>query len=345
MGDFSVSSRMTAWRPWANPIPALEDYAEIINDITVNNPFELLNPPRYTERYRQSVNYTADTKKTGTITTWAQTPEALGSALDLFCTSNYETDMGGTADIATDEGHSVAFYCVDGSHHFTVIVYQTGISVSYSDEAILDVIDTWASEIEALRAGEIEYKTPGTYSWPVPGGVSSVDLIIVGAGGGGGGGHGRGGDLAGAGGSAGEIQTIAGVPVSGTVSITIGAGGPGGVGGYGQFEYANHPGTVGGNSSFGATVSDGGAPGINLTTPYSWAGTPGANGHGSVTLATAGARDPGSGVDPRFAGGPGGIGYGAAGGGGGCAFSANTSGGTGGTGAPGYIKISWSGYW
>lgn len=80
-----------------------------------------------------------------------------------------------------------------------------------------------------ISTGTIEFSTPGTYSWTVPTGVTSATVTVVGAGGGGGGstevGYGGGG---GGGGSGGLIEQSLALTAGETLSITVGAGGPGG---------------------------------------------------------------------------------------------------------------------
>ncbi|MFA5715937.1 MAG: type II secretion system protein, partial [Candidatus Paceibacterota bacterium] len=66
----------------------------------------------------------------------------------------------------------------------------------------------------------------GTTNWEVPAGVTEVEYLVVG-GGGGGGAHGT--NSAGGAGGGGGFLTASGFSVSGTISITVGTGGAGGL--------------------------------------------------------------------------------------------------------------------
>lgn len=170
-----------------------------------------------------------------------------------------------------------------------------------------DVIDTYTYN-----------SSPGTTTWTVPAGVTSVQYLVVA--GGGGGAASRGG-----GGGAGGFLTGTGFAVSGSVSITVGAGGAGGVGiGY------NTPSANGGNSIFGSVTAIGGGGGGTSGT----AGKTGGSGGGGAYGYTYGAGTAGQG----YSGGNyynSGNNYGAGGGGGAGAVGntgTSTGGGAGGVG-------------
>lgn len=165
------------------------------------------------------------------------------------------------------------------------------------------------------------YGTPGTYSWTVPNGVTSVAATIVGAGGGGGGQFfdGSVGSGGGGGGSGGYYANqIISVTPGQVISIVVGAGGNGS--GYNSVAR----GDSGGSSSFGATTATGGQGGTCAFYP------PGQGGVGGSPNGVAGAN----GGFGSFSGGAGGnniTGYGKGGNGGG-----NSAGGKG---ANGFVQV------
>ncbi len=94
----------------------------------------------------------------------------------------------------------------------------------------------------------LSFTTVGSYNWTPPAGVTTVDVLVVAGGGGGGA------DAAGGGGGGGVIYEQA-RPVSGTISLSVGAGGVGG---------RNSTSTVatsGENSTFGTLTAIGGGRG------------------------------------------------------------------------------------
>jgi len=92
------------------------------------------------------------------------------------------------------------------------------------------------------------FTSTGAFSYSVPTGVTSVDVLIVAGGGGGGQ------DVGGGGGAGGMVEAF-GYPVTpgGTVPGSVGAGGAG--------AGASANGTSGGNSTFGALTAFGGGGG------------------------------------------------------------------------------------
>jgi hypothetical protein len=145
-------------------------------------------------------------------------------------------------------------------------------------------------------------------NWIVPTDAWLVNLVLVGGGGGGAGGRTAGGG--GAGGSGGAVTTLNNIPVTAgsTISVVVGALGPGGA--------ADTNGTAGGTSSFaGVYTAAGGAGGTVRTT----AG-PGGNGAGGSGVAGFGAIG-GNGGNGIIANG---STFGAGGGGGCGAFNRDT---------------------
>ena len=110
-----------------------------------------------------------------------------------------------------------------------------------------------------------EITTTGSSTWSVPAGVTSVDLIVVGGGGGGGGGAWAGG------GGGGGVLFGANISVTGSVAISVGAGGTGGLN---NLDLDTNKGSNGGDTSFGTAVAKGGGGGGG----YAWQ-FPTANGY------------------------------------------------------------------
>lgn len=134
---------------------------------------------------------------------------------------------------------------------------------------------------------------PGSYTFTVPAGVTSLRVVVIGAGGGGGagsGGWGSGGGGACGGGVAGQVVSV--TPGQ-NFPVTVGYGGAGGngsgqctVSGYpwcGTF-YAGSNGSVGGSSSFGSLAAAGGSWGrtgfYNLFNNYTGGSGGGSGGGG-----------------------------------------------------------------
>jgi hypothetical protein len=174
----------------------------------------------------------------------------------------------------------------------------TGVSVSSGTTltattpsgtaGLADVVVTTAGG-SATGTGAYDYytiqsfTTVGTTNWPVPPGVTHVDYLVV-AGGGGGGRYG-------AGGGAGGFLTGTLTGLSGSQTVTVGKGGPGGTG-------TTIHGTNGDNSVFGTTTvitATGGGGGGGSTNAN---GIHGGSGGGSATgTGTAGTGIFGQGFD------------------------------------------------
>jgi uncharacterized repeat protein (TIGR02543 family) len=104
----------------------------------------------------------------------------------------------------------------------------------------------------------LSFTTVGDCNWNVPAGVTSADVLVVGGGGGGAGAYTPLlSDGAGAGGGGGAYLASS-YPVSGTIAITVGAGGAGGTAGNTR---ENRHGTRGGSSVFGSVTAGGGGGG------------------------------------------------------------------------------------
>lgn len=163
----------------------------------------------------------------------------------------------------------------------------------------------------------LKWTTVGSYTWTVPAGVTTADVLVVAGGGGGGA------DAAGGGGAGGLIYEQA-QAVSGTVSLTVGNGGVGG-----QIS-ASRVAANGENSVFGALIAVGGGKGGVYRGGSGGAG--GSGGGGGFDTGTAGAGTAGqgyAGADSGWAGWcacgiPGGAGGGGGGAGGTGTIGKNT---------------------
>ena len=158
-----------------------------------------------------------------------------------------------------------------------------------------------SSVTQVLPVGQQQYTTPGTFTFTVPNGITSISAICVGGGGGGAGTDVS--NLSGGGGGGGALayQTTIAVTPGETLSVTVGTGGVGGA--------PNVAGSAGGNSNIsrGATTlirANGGS-----------GGSVGATGGAGGTVVTGTGGSGGSGgtgvngtADPAFGGGGGGAG-------------------------------------
>jgi hypothetical protein len=121
------------------------------------------------------------------------------------------------------------------------------------------------NDTSRLAAGQIEFTTPGTYTWVAPR-ITKVSVVAVGAGGGGVQGGGSGDGYRGGGGGGGGLVWVNNVSVTAgtTYSVTVGAGGP-----------IDSPTINGGNSWFISNtyiVAAGGGAGQNAANPQAFAG-------------------------------------------------------------------------
>ncbi len=154
---------------------------------------------------------------------------------------------------------TTASQTIDGASSLNLILRYNFVSV-VSDGSNWNVI---GRQIASLQS--VTYLTPGSYSWAVPSGITSVNVTVVAGGGGGGGSGGY------------VTQTVS---VTGSVGITVGASGTGGL----HCSGSNCNGTAGSagtSSSFGAVTATGGgagAGGINGATVATLGGTGGSPG-------------------------------------------------------------------
>lgn len=261
----------------------------------------------------------------------------------------YDSERGTTFDAsATDpDGDTITYSVSSGSLPAGASLNAstgaiTGFSAVGTDTASTFTISAATASDTSTRTWTLNVKAPivssytstgsGTYS--VPSGITAVNVLVV-AGGGGGGGR------AGAGGGAGGLiyRPLFPVTPGGSVSYTVGGGGPGGGGPGGK-------GSNGSNSVFGTLTaqggggggdaSDGGTPDAPGQSEGRDGGSGGGHGYGqSVTPTGTGTQpqQPGDSGTYGF-GNPGGYGSGHPQSGGGSGPNYNTGGG-GGAGAAG----------
>ncbi len=184
----------------------------------------------------------------------------------------YWTGGGSTVYLKPQKGY------YDGIDTWTYYYEPNLVSTNIKNGVtILGVEGTYVGG--AATHGSQVYATPGTFTFTVPAGVTSINAIIIGAGGGGGSGEGRyDNDGAGAGGGSGGayIDTFAVTPGQ-VLSVVVGAGG------IASTTTSYGPGTSGGdggNSSVDGYVAYGGKGGLRANLcGYSGAGG-GAGGSG-----------------------------------------------------------------
>jgi hypothetical protein len=214
--------------------------------------------------------------------------------------------------------------------------------------------------------GEVEshtFSNPGSYTLTVPADKTSMRVTLQGAGGGGGGGGGvitNSGYVGGGGGSGGFISTvISGLAPGAQYTLTVGAGGIGGIERNTNTVVPNANGTAGGDTSISGLVTATGGGGGKSANVFDNAAMGGAGGSAGSPAGAAGdvanANYPngGSGASSRYgaggAGGPGGGSQptsdgaagavGAGGGGGGHNLGGSSPSHTGGRGGHGYAFI------
>ncbi len=217
---------------------------------------------------------------------------------------------------------------------------------------LLNAISTRALQINRFPIGRQTYASAGTYTFTVPAGVYRLFIKAVGPGGGGGGANGTGASGAG-GGSGAYAEGYLDVTPGQVITIIVGSGGTGGVGG-------SSPGAggTGGTTNIGGVIiilgGTGGSPsggGVAVTV--------GGGGAQPVTWTGAQIREPGKGagtgypVGSQYAGGLGASSRLGAqtqpnvGAGGivgldrGCGGNGSSANAAGGAGADGYVDISW----
>ena len=190
-----------------------------------------------------SLGSTADgVRATKTYTIEATDPESTSAVQYEISSGSLPTGMSLNQTTGVISGTADAVGS-DTTSNFTIRAYDSGSNVS-----------TRSFSITILAPVIQSFTSSGTFS--VPSGISTVDVLVVAGGGGTGNQHGGGG-------GAGGLIFRPGFPVTpgGTVSVTVGNGGPGSGPGTGQ------AGSTGQDSVFGTLTAKGGGAGGAGGTP------------------------------------------------------------------------------
>jgi hypothetical protein len=251
-------------------------------------------------------------------------------------------DINGVARL---KRYSNAPFACNASRDGAVALGENSLCLCYGGGSSWVSVTDRSQACSWIASGTVAYTTPGTYSWVVPTGVSTISGLTIG---GGGGASGGGGGNSGGGGGGGGLRysTSIAVTVGETVTIVVGSGGAGtavgsnggnggssqikrgatvlleayGGGGGGAGTGTRAAGTGGGGSTIAGNIGggNGGAGGVGTNNGE------GGGGGGAGGYSGAGGTGAGSGATAGTAGSGGGSG------GGGC--SSATCGGGGGTG-------------
>lgn len=195
-------------------------------------------------------------------------------------------------------GTSVAY---GGVYDVTVATAPSGQVCGVSNASGTNVFSNITNVSVACSASVLSYPTPGSYTWAVPNGVTSIQIVATGGGGGGGGAGG--GFIGGLGGNAGIVTTTISVNPGDTLNLFVGGGG--GAGGNGGSAYGGGAGGGGStnvnvNAATSSQVIAGGGGGgagannvscnggngnggnANCSRGAGWGGSGGANGIGGI---------------------------------------------------------------
>jgi hypothetical protein len=212
-----------------------------------------------------------------TIDIEATDPESAGNVTFEIITGSLPAGLSST----TVHEDGVSKFRITGTLSSDVASLTTSTFTVRAADAASNV-STREFSITEVPSGVESFTSTGTFS--VPSGITSVDVLVVGAGGGGG-------TANGGGGGAGGLIFVPGFPVTpgGTVSVTVGCGGSGSgttgsptTSAYPGRPASDHiPGTVGQDSVFGTlTAKGGGSGGGRYPAPQSGSGAGGPGGSG-----------------------------------------------------------------
>jgi hypothetical protein len=222
-----------------------------------------------------------------------------------------------TATVSTSSSGSITVTGLTPSSTYTFKVYGTNSNGKTADSAA-------SSSISTNPRNSVIYYVPGTSTFTVPQGVTSISIVMVGGGGGGG--------NSGSGGGGGALTYLNNLSVTpGTVyNLRVGAGGGGGAGSglsswfnTSTYLFANpgSPGQLGSDTGGGGGGAGGyagtGGTGAGSTGLTSWAGGAGGTGGGTATgrVTFAGGTGGRASLGATFQQGTSGTGGGAGGGG------------------------------
>jgi hypothetical protein len=237
--------------------------------------------------------------------------------------SNSMVLPSGTLASRPNTGVSSGTMRINTDTNYVEFYYNSSwVAANYIGSSYISASNANANVSTSGGYSTLTFNTSGTFTISAVYGTSYLEMLIVGAGGGGGG------TIAGGGGGGGILYTSTLSPSVGTYTVTVGAGGIGGLG----YTAGNEPGTSGGNSSVvvGSTtyMSRGGGGGGSYNTG---AGKDGGSGGGGAGY--SGTFTPGASVQSSYSGF---SNYGYAGGTG----ITEAPGGGGGAGAAGNVGVS-----
>ncbi len=166
MADFVPKTIVkSATRVLTNPIDSVSSFDTIVNGVVTDNPFTCttytmsgvtMDAVAITKRaYGASLVWEdAEAKKRGTTTEKYDTPAGFNAGVAIIMASApLATQHGGTCIHDPDlDTYSATIRCHDAnSEVYTVTVSRDHIDVtSYSDDAILAKVETWADGVAAL---------------------------------------------------------------------------------------------------------------------------------------------------------------------------------------------------
>ena len=166
MADFvQTSNTKTAVRELAAPIADATAFSTIVQGVITNNPFgctaytygDVPQDPvmKTREAYTAYVLYEdAEAKTIGTVTARAKTVAGFTAAItEILANAALAAAMGGDAVCDSDsENYSCTLKCHDASGEVYYVTFsrdQVRVS-SYSDDAIMAAVETWADTVPAL---------------------------------------------------------------------------------------------------------------------------------------------------------------------------------------------------
>lgn len=166
MGDFTQTNiAKSAVRELAVPIADITAFNTLVQDILTNNPFTctayevsgVLQPPveKSREAYTARILYEDNEARTvGYVTARAGTIAGFAAARTaIMADTDPATAIGGDAiNSADDERYSVTLKCHNANGEIYYVAFsRSQITVSsYSDDAILTRVETWAETKPAL---------------------------------------------------------------------------------------------------------------------------------------------------------------------------------------------------
>jgi hypothetical protein len=321
--------------------------------LSANGPFTFPIPVAEFGSYNVTVS-SEPVGQTCTVTNFQGTQVTRNvSNITVSCSTNTYTVGGSVSGLGTgqqvtldDNGGDPLTVTGNGAFVFTTsLTYGSAYTVTVGTQpagALICLVSNGASSsitgdvtnvgINCV-ANTVSFTTPGTYTWPVPDGLTSISIVATGGGGGGGGLSGT--NAASAGGAGALVTSTLSVTPGQVLNLVVGGGGGAGT---------NGP-SVGGGYYCGAGGGGGGSSNVDASSdaatlavyPQIIAGGGGGaggcpnGGAGGNAGGTAGAGGNGGSIGPETGGGGGSGGVGGAAGGGGVSGS-NGSGGPGGTG-------------